>query len=150
MNNSDIWNRRFLDLAIFISNWSKDPSSKVGAVIVDSNRRVIATGYNGLARNVHDDGERLENRELKYKLTLHAEENAILFSRRDLTGCSIYISEMPPCSHCAALIIQSGIADVYAPDKPISDRWTQSVELTKMMFNEAGVRLHFVSDVVSD
>ena len=65
MNNSDIWNRRFLDLAIFISNWSKDPSSKVGAVIVDSNRRVIATGYNGLARNVHDDSERLERYMLK-------------------------------------------------------------------------------------
>jgi len=138
------WDKRFIELAQFISSWSKDPSSKIGAVIVDENRRIISTGYNGFARWVADHEHRYENRELKYKMVLHAEENAILFAKQNLDGCSIYINVMPPCSHCAALIIQSGIANVFVPKCPIPDRWKDSIELTEQMFYEAGVTLHFV------
>lgn len=138
------WHGRFIDLARTIASWSKDPSSKIGAVIVDPNNRVVSTGYNGFPVGVVDSQERYENRDLKYKMILHAEENAIMFARRDLTSCSLYVTDIPPCSHCAALIIQSGISKVYAPKIDIPERWRQSIELSKMMFREAGVDLAFV------
>lgn len=138
------WNKRFLELAEFISSWSHDPSTKVGAVIVDKDRRIVSTGYNGLARGVKDTSERLENREVKYKIILHAEENAIMFSKQNLDGCSLYVSSMPPCSHCASLIIQSGIKVVYTWKQEIPDRWVESYKLTRQMFRESGVKLIFV------
>ncbi len=141
---NDIWNRRFLELASYISNWSKDPSTKVGAVIVDQNRRIISTGYNGFPIGVSDDFERLENREFKYKAILHAEENAIMFAKRDLSNCSLYVSSLPPCSHCASLIIQSGIKNVYTWDQEIPDRWIGSISVTEVMFRESGVRLNYL------
>ncbi len=144
-DKKDVWNRRFLELSDFISTWSKDPSTKVGAVIVDPNRRIVSTGYNGLPIGVVDDKDRLEDREKKYKMILHAEENAIMFSRRDLSGCSLYVSSLPPCSHCASLIIQSGIKDVYVWDSVVPDRWRESLKMTETMFGEADVSLHRVS-----
>jgi len=131
-------------MAKLISEWSKDPSTKVGAVIVDSNRRVVSTGYNGFARGVSDMAERMEDRDVKYRMILHAEENAIMFSKRDLTGCSLYVTSLPPCSHCAALIIQSGIKRVYTKKQEIPERWKESFELTSTMFSEAGVELNFI------
>lgn len=142
---NDTWNRRFLELASYISNWSKDPSTKVGAVIVDQNRRIISTGYNGFPIGVSDDFERLENREFKYKAILHAEENAIMFAKRDLSNCSLYVSSLPPCSHCASLIIQSGIKNVYTWDQEIPDRWIESISITEVMFRESGVKLNYLT-----
>jgi dCMP deaminase len=142
---NDIWNRRFLELASFISNWSKDPSTKVGAVIVDCNRRIISTGYNGFPIGVSDDQERLENRDFKYKAILHAEENAIMFAKKDLSRCSLYVSSLPPCSHCASLIIQSGIKNVYTWEQEIPERWQESINITKTMFKESGVSLNYVA-----
>ena len=141
---NDIWNRRFLELASFISNWSKDPSTKVGAVIVDCNRRIISTGYNGFPIGVSDNQERLENRDFKYKAILHAEENAIMFAKKDLSRCSLYVSSLPPCSHCASLIIQSGIKNVYTWEQEIPERWQESINITNTMFKESGVSLNYV------
>lgn len=143
-DNTNIWNYRFMDMAHLVATWSKDPSSKVGAVIVDANRRIISTGYNGLAIGVEDSIERLTNRDIKYKIILHAEENAIMFAKRDLSGCSLYVTTLPPCAHCASLIIQSGIKTVYACKSDIPDRWKDSYDLTTAMFNEAGVKLVFL------
>lgn len=141
------WQKRFFDLAHLVASWSKDPSSKIGAVIVDSQNRVISTGFNGFPVGVKDTDERLWDRETKYKMVLHAEENAIMFAKQNLDGCSIYVTEMPPCSHCAALIVQSGIKCVYVPDSDIPERWRESVELTKQMFKEAEVKLICIEDV---
>lgn len=133
-----------MKMAELVATWSKDPSSKIGAVIVDCNNRVISTGYNGFPVGIKDSDERLSLRELKYKMVLHAEENAILFAKQNLSGCSLYVTMMPPCSHCAALIIQSGIKNVYVPLSDIPERWKDSVKLTKLMFEEAGVNLSFI------
>ena len=140
------WQSRFLDLARLVGSWSKDPSSKVGAVIVDPQNRIVSTGYNGLPVGVEDTESRLGDREVKYKMILHAEENAIMFAKQKLDGCSLYVTTMPPCSHCAALIIQSGIKRVYTPVVEIPERWRQSDELTRKMFSEAGVELEFLGD----
>jgi dCMP deaminase len=134
------WDRRYLALAEFISGWSKDPSTKVGAVITDSNNRVISIGFNGLPRGMEDTTERLENRELKYKLMVHAERNAIIFAERPLHGCTLYTWPFMPCSVCAGIVSQAGIRRVVAPfsDNP---RWQDDFKLTKEMFAETGVAL---------
>ena len=144
-SESEKWNRRFIELAKLVATWSKDPSSQVGAVIVDEYRRIVSTGYNGFAVGVNDLPERLNNRDVKYKIILHAEENAIMFARRDLTGCSLYVTNLPPCAHCASLIVQSGIKNVYAVCDEVPDRWKDSYKLTCQVFQEAGVSLQFVS-----
>ena len=138
------WQSRFFDLAYLVASWSKDPSSQIGAVIVDAQNRVISTGFNGLPVGVRDTEERLGDRATKYKMILHAEENAIMFAKQNLNGCSIYVTKMPPCAHCAALIIQSGIKFVYVPETEIPERWRESTELTRQMFKEAGVKIQFV------
>lgn len=138
------WQKRFFDMTLMVASWSKDPSSKVGAVIVDSQNRIISTGFNGLPVGVKDTNERLGDRATKYKMILHAEENAIMFAKQKLDGCSLYVTMMPPCAHCAALIIQSGIKNVYVPDVEIPERWRESTEMTRQMFKEAGVNLEFV------
>jgi dCMP deaminase len=83
------WDFRFLELAASISKWSKDPSTKVGAVIVSSDKKIVTLGYNGFPRNVRDD-HRLETREIKYDLIVHAEANAIIHARESLWDCTIY------------------------------------------------------------
>ena len=139
------WQKRFFDMAYLVASWSKDPSSQIGAVIVDSQNRVISTGFNGLPVGVKDTDERLGDRATKYKMILHAEENAIMFAKQNLNGCSIYVTKMPPCAHCAALIIQSGIKYVYVPDTEIPERWRESTVLTRQMFKEAGVKIQFTA-----
>ena len=103
------WDMRFLDMAKLISSWSKDPSTQVGSVIVDSNNRVVSVGYNGFPQGISDDS-RLDNRETKYKMILHAERNALLFAQRPLEGCTIYTYPFMPCPSCASMIIQSGLS----------------------------------------
>ena len=109
------WNQRFLSLAEHISTWSKDPSTQVGAVIVDDQRRIISTGYNGFPRGVNDFPERYNNRDIKYEMIVHGEINAILFANQSIHGCTLYTWPFMPCSRCAAIVIQSGIRTVVAP-----------------------------------
>ena len=139
-NQTYKWHKRFLDLAKHISTWSKDPSTQVGAVIVDNSKRIISTGYNGFPIGVHDNIERLENRDIKYEMIVHGEINAIVFARQDLTNTTLYTYPFMPCSRCASIVIQSGIKTVIAPfnDNP---RWKDSFEITKTLFAEAGVDL---------
>ena len=135
------WHKRFLEIAEFISTWSKDPSTKVGAVIAYIDTRIVSTGYNGFPKNVKDTKARYANRDVKYKIILHAEENAIAYAKRDLTDCTLYISGLPPCAHCASLIIQSGIKKVVVPKQDIPERWLESMNLSKQILKEAGVKL---------
>ena len=139
-NQTYKWHKRFLDLAKHISTWSKDPSTQVGAVIVDNSKRIISTGYNGFSMGVHDNIERLENRDIKYEMIVHGEINAIVFARQDLTNTTLYTYPFMPCSRCASIVIQSGIKTVIAPfnDNP---RWKDSFEITQTLFAEAGVEL---------
>lgn len=146
---SEKWDRRFLDLAKHIAEWSKDPSTKVGAVIVDGQRRVVSTGYNGFASNLKDLPERYDNRELKYRLTIHAEMNCIHFAYQRLNGCSLYTYPFMSCSRCAASVIQVGITRCVAPTLPdhLKERWGEDIAISRMMFAEAGVQLDELDSV---
>lgn len=136
------WDKRFLSVCELVSTWSKDPSTKVGAVITDTDNRIISMGYNGFPKGVADTPERLNDRDLKYKLIVHGETNALLFAKRDLTGCTLYTYPFASCSTCAGKVIQSGIKRVVYPkltDPGLIERWGKSLELTYQMFDEAGL-----------
>ena len=136
------WDYRFLGLAKYISQWSKDPSTQTGAVIVDHNQRVVSIGYNGFPRGIKDD-ERLEDREAKYRIIVHCERNALLFANRSLENCALYTYPMMSCSVCAAMVIQSGIIRCVAPEanEEKLERWGDDFIIAKDLFREAGVQL---------
>jgi len=131
------WDRRFLGLAEHVAQWSHDPSTKIGAVIVDDEHRIVSLGFNGFPVGIEDSPERLNNRELKYKLTVHGERNAMLFANRSLKGCTLYTVPFMPCTTCAGMIIQSGISEVIAPYSD-NERWLEEFELASSMFEESG------------
>lgn len=133
------WDKRFLDLADHVAQWSKDPRTKVGAVIVDDEKRVVSLGYNGFPRGVYDDDDRYETREVKHLLVAHAERNALDNAPLMVRGCTLYAA-LKPCSECAKSIIQKGIKRVvtYKPDREDTGfHWI----VTEIMFKEAGVEL---------
>ena len=138
MTNKE-WDYRFLSMAELISTWSKDPSTKVGAVIVDEDRRIVSLGYNGFPFGISDDN-RLDNREIKYKMVIHAECNALLFASEPPVGCTIYTHPFMPCPKCAGMIIQSGIRRVVSY-KNTNERWSEDFLLSMKMFMEAGIKL---------
>jgi dCMP deaminase len=140
------WDLRFLQLAEFVSKWSKDPSTKVGAVIASKKNRIISIGYNGLPQGVEDSDERLNNRDLKYKLVVHGEINALLFAEKGVVDATLYTWPFMPCSNCASQVIQAGITRVIAPrsDNP---RWQEGFKLSTDLFNEAKVELILLDDL---
>ena len=107
------WDERYIELAKFIANWSKDPSTKVGAVIVDNKGRIVSLGFNGFPQKISDN-DRLNDRDKKYNVIVHAEANAIAKvsgSTQSTEGATLYIT-LSPCRECSKLIFQSGIKRV--------------------------------------
>jgi len=141
------WDIRFLELAKHIASWSKDPSTQVGAVIVDKKKRVVSVGYNGFAQGVKDSPERYENRDIKYKIVVHAERNAIIFAKQNLEDCTIYTWPFQPCSVCAGMIIQSGIKRIVAPKIEKTERWYDDMALACETLEEAEVKLDLIDFV---
>ena len=115
MNKDLKWKMRYIQLATDVSSWSKDPSAKVGAVIVGSKGQVLSQGYNGFPRGVNDHAERYNDRKEKHKYVVHAEMNAIYnasYTGVSLDGATIYVYGLPVCNECAKGIIQVGIKSV--------------------------------------
>ena len=146
------WDQRFLRLAKEISTWSKDPSTQVGCVIVDpKTRRILSTGYNGFPAGIDDTAERLDNRETKYKLIVHAEMNAIYnatHNGQSLTGATAYIINQPLCQKCALGIISVGIKRVVMIKvKTWGQRWIDDFNNnTKPLLLEAGIEFDVFSE----
>ncbi len=139
------WDNRFMELAKTISGWSKDPSSKIGAVAVNDERRILATGYNGFPKGIEDSQERLNDREQKYPLIVHAETNALmnaLYAGVSLKNATMYVHGLPVCPDCTKLIIQAGIRRIVI-NKFVMNTPEKWVELwdskSGPMFKEAGV-----------
>ena len=137
----DHWDRRFLALAEFISKWSKDPSTQVGAVVTHTkSRRIVSTGFNGFPAGVADAPERLLDRATKYEMIVHAEQNALMFAGARAEGCTLYVVPLAPCARCAALIIQAGIVRVVSPKPDFKHpRWGETARIARAMFKEAGI-----------
>ena len=139
MKDFSKWHYRFLNLAKYISEWSQDPSTKVGAVIVDNKKRIVSIGYNGFPVGIQDDA-RLNIRDIKLQLIVHAERNALLFANKPLDDCILYTYPFMPCSVCAGMIIQSGIKHVISYINN-NERWAENFKISEQMFKEAGLTL---------
>lgn len=137
------WDLRFFEMAQLVSTWSKDPGTKVGCVIVDD-RRILATGYNGLPHGVADLSDRFENREWKLAVTVHAEVNAILNAGKHgaRTDHTTLYTTFPPCSSCSSAIIQAGITRVVCPSvETAPSRWIDSFLLGNSLLTEANIKV---------
>lgn len=146
------WDEHFLRLTLEHASMSKDPSTRVGAVIVGPDREIRSSGFNGFPRGIADTPERLSDRDTKLSLVVHAEMNAVLNAARTgtpLKGCTLYLSATdhsglvwggPPCTRCTVEIIQSGISEIVTrPFKSVPSRWKESIETARSLLTEAGL-----------
>ena len=141
------WDKRYLKLAAGVANWSKDPSSKIGAIAVGSKGQVLAQGYNGFPRGISDSFDRYANKDVKYKFVVHAEMNCIYnatYNGVSLDGATLYVHGLPVCSDCAKGIIQVGIRKVIMPLDEYPTHWLKSFAYSSELFAEAGVIYEFV------
>ena len=138
------WDTRFIGMAKLVSTWSKDPSTKVGAVIVRPDRTVVSLGFNGFPRGVTDLASRLEDRDTKYEFMVHGEMNAILHAKEPLKDCTLYTYPFLTCNRCAVHVVQSGIKSVVAPYCPeeLKERWDVSFMRARIIYLEAGVNVY--------
>jgi dCMP deaminase len=141
------WDLRYLKLAYEVAQWSKDPSSKIGAITVGSKGQVLSQGFNGFPRGLKDDFNRLHDRETKYKFVVHAEMNAIYnatYNGTSLDGATLYVYGLPICSECAKGVIQVGIKRVVMPNQKVDGKWLGSWMQSESFFDEAGVDFDFI------
>ena len=142
------WDGRFLRIASEIASWSHDPGTKVGCVLVQD-RRMIASGYNGFPSTLSDSLDLYEDRDYKLAVTVHAEANAILNAAKNgakTQSCTAYVT-FPPCSQCAASLIQAGVEKVVCPDPAHApERWRASFKLANEMLYQSGVKLFYYSE----
>lgn len=129
------WDVRYLRLAREVSTWSKDPSTKVGAVIVRPNKTIASMGFNGFPRGFPDDVGLYNDRKQKYQFIVHAEMNAILTASEPLTGYTLYTYPLPPCGDCMKSVVQAGITRwvSVSPTAEQLDRWRESLDATYAM-----------------
>jgi dCMP deaminase len=144
------WDARFMRLAKEISTWSKDPSSKIGAVIVNNDRRILSTGYNGFPRGIEDTEERLNNKEEKYPRIVHGELNALLgalYNGVSVKDATLYVYGLPVCADCTKSVIQSGIRRVVINMSALdNEKWgKQWNEISNPMFQEVGVSISYLN-----
>lgn len=138
------WKNRFIDVAVQASTWSRDPSTKVGAILVDPLSNTIeATGFNGFPRGVEDSDERYNDRPTKYAMVVHAELNAVIQAGKEARGAWMFCT-LFPCSECAKAIIQSGVERILVPHNVKPRRWRESQDIATIMFEEAGIAVEFV------
>lgn len=149
---TDRWDRHLLERCLLNARMSKDPRTQVGAIIVGPDREQRADGFNGFPRGITDTPERLNDRDMKMRLIVHAERNAICNAARigvSVRGCTLYLAATdetgmvwggPPCTACTIELIQAGIASVVSfPVKAIPSRWHDDLAFAREILAEAGV-----------
>lgn len=140
--------RVFMNVALAISEKSKDPSTKVGAVLVKPDMKVASLGFNGFPRRMPDNPEYLSNpefRDQKLKRMVHAEINAIHLSESATTEGYHLVVTRHPCGDCALQIACTGITDVwYLRNEDYENRWVESINDAKQIFEETGIRTHYI------
>lgn len=135
------WDEYFMKIAETVALKSKDPSSKMGCVIVDKNKRVVSLGYNGLIQGADESKLTLSERPMKYYFATHSEMNAVLFAHQDLTGCTIY-NRVATCDNCLKYCLQAGITRfVYEELRVHSHSTDPKKSMTNVDTDEAIIRL---------
>lgn len=139
---------KFLPIAKTVAALSKDPSAQVGAVALNDDGILLAVGYNGFPRGVGDDPARYAEKEVKYKLISHAEQNLVAqaaYAGQSLRGATVVLSGLYPCSSCAKSLIQSGVKRIITPPADANPRWAPDAEWSRLMFEESDVEIIEVS-----
>ena len=135
------WDEYFLDIAEVVSKKSKDPSSKMGCVIVDENHRVVSTGYNGMIQGADESKMTMSERPMKYFFATHSEMNAVLFAKKDLTDCTIY-NRVATCENCLKYCLQAGIKRFVYRDLRVHSHSTDPKKsMTNIETDEAIIRM---------
>lgn len=148
MRNDVKWDERFLDVAKLVSQWSKDSGTRIGAVLVHE-RRILATGYNGIPAGIANDLVLHVDRSVKLAYTIHAEINALLNAAKygiSTNGTTIYVTA-DPCVDCCKALIQAGIKRIVVPQKldfEFDKRWKGNLELARTLLSEVGMRVERV------
>lgn len=139
--NEQKWDLRFLELAKLVSEWSKDPSTKTGAVIVRPDRSVVSLGFNGFARQMLDAQELYEDREIKYSRVIHCEVNALIQAKQSVEGCTLYTYPFISCDRCVVQMIQAGITRFVSqsPSEDALTRWAAAFDKSRAFMKEAAV-----------
>lgn len=143
------WDVRFMKIAdLEVAQWSKDKSSKVGCVIV-KDRRILSTGFNGMARGINDEAEERHERPEKYEWFVHAEPNGIINAAREgvsTLGADMYLNWYP-CHICASYIVQAGIKRVFADQEPEWEhhKWGEGFKRAKTILEEGGVEVIYMN-----
>lgn len=143
------WDQYFMGVAVLSGMRSKDENTKVGACIVNQDKKIVGIGYNGMPKGLDEyfpwtrNGE--NKNETKYPYVVHAEQNAILNSTRELKGCSIYVT-LFPCSNCSKAIVQAGIGEVvYSLDK--YDGSDDNLA-SKYILDQCGIKVRKIKEMV--
>lgn len=151
-NSGHDWDHFFLGMCLYVSQKSKDRSTKLGAVVIDDDRDILSVGWNGFPRGVDDTNEEFHQRPEKYLVTEHAERNAILNAGRvgrSLRGATMYLPFRPtPCSDCTRAVIQAGIKEIVGTDFKFTGKgkhWDENLAFADRMLNEAGITQRIVA-----
>ena len=148
------WDHRWIQLSDLVATWSKDTSTKVGAVIVNDRNIVVSLGWNGFPRGCNDLVQERYERPLKYKWFEHAERNAVYNAAAEghsVKGCTIYYNTLFSCSDCARAIIQSGITRMVCREPEWDHpRWGEDFKIVKEMFNEVGMKVDFIKNNIDN
>ncbi len=138
------WSGRILDMALKVASWSKDDSTKVGAVITTDEGRPVSWGFNGMAMGIDDTVPERLIRPNKYKWMCHAERNALDLANGSVEGCIMFVT-FSPCSSCAQSIIQRKIKAVVVESNntadKMPDRWKEDMLIALEMLKEAKVEV---------
>ncbi|MBQ6394179.1 hypothetical protein IJH97_00265 [Candidatus Saccharibacteria bacterium] len=141
MSRQRDWDEYFMGITEQVAARSKDPSQKLGCVIVDERRRPVSFGYNGMIQGADESKMTLTERPMKYYFVIHSEMNALLFAGRDVTGCTLY-NTVATCENCLKYCLQAGIKRfVYKELRVASYRNKQKKSMTSIETDEAVVRL---------
>lgn len=141
MSTQNDWDKYFMNIAEAVAEKSKDPSSKMGCVVVDKNKRVVSLGYNGMIQGSDESKMTLSERPMKYYFAIHSEMNAVLFAHQDLTGCTIY-NRVATCENCLKYCLQAGIKRfIYKELRVKSYSTDPKKSMTNIETDEAIVRM---------
>lgn len=146
------WDRRYIELARTVARWSKDPSTKVGAVLVRPNNSVASTGFNGFPPGHDDSPELYLDRDYKYKHVVHAEVNALNFLDSPADGFTLYTS-FPCCPDCVERAAEAGVSRIVHPPLPTLGRsalwvgeWTQRLIRSREVAARHGIALEVLDE----
>lgn len=135
------WDEYFLNIAEAVAEKSKDPSSKMGCVIVDNKKRVVSLGYNGMVQGADESKMTLSERPMKYYFAIHSEMNALIFAHQSLEGCTLY-NRVATCENCLKYCLQAGIKRfVYKELRVRSHSTDPKHSMTNVETDEAIIRL---------